>query len=171
MVLTRNTYSFTASLGPQVIEYILKTILDYSEEYEVILDKIKDKLLTDLQCKDENDTKYKVIMSRCEYKIRQLQPELCANVYNQLFNAYENYKQSPDITKKPYLTISMTVPKWRVISNIFSIKAILIRKHESDLSTESDPGDLTTIDIAKRFEAVMTYEIENRGFKRKTHAV
>lgn len=173
--LTRNTFTFAANLGPQVLEYILDAIQTYATDNEVksneeILDKIHNKLLTDLQCKDENDTKYKVIMSRCEYKIRQLQPELCAKVYNQLFNAYEKWKQEHELKRKPTIRISMSIPKWRVISNIFALRAILVRKHKYDL-TEMDPADITTIDIARRFEKMMNYEIENRGYRRKTHAV
>ena len=185
MVFGGQSRTVYVNLGPAVIEYILQTIYDFAnDDYDDIITKIDNKLKTDLGVNDESDPKYKVIMARAEYQKRSIQPELCAQIYNQIFNAYERYKEQHELARKSFLRLGLTIPRWRIISSIFSLKAILVRPPASaitnmfgndDLTLAMD-ADLTTaektiLDMATRFEALVKYEVENRGFKRMTHAV
>lgn len=164
-------------LAPAVIEHILKTILEFSEEHESVLLRIESKLKNDFGT-SEGETKYRVIMARAQYQLRTVQPSLCASIYNAIYNLYERWKEDHELIRKPYLRIGLTIPRWQIISSIYSIKAMLIRPPNANLKDLHDPelnllsqSEKITIEISNRFERLIKYEIENRGFKPMTHAV
>lgn len=184
MVLSGQSKTVYVNLAPAVIEYILQTIYDFAnDDYDDIMTKVDNKLKTDLGVVNEQDSKYRVIMARAQYQKKTIQPQLCAQIYNQIFNAYERYKEQHELARKPFLRLGLTIPRWRIISSIFSLKAILVRPPASDnhvfgnddltLAMDADltTAEKTILDMATRFDALVKYETENRGFKRMTHAV
>ena len=147
---------------------MLQTIQDFADEgFEAFMDKLESKL--NETTISVQDTKYKVIKSRAEYQIRLITPEIAASIFNLLFNSNERYKQEDPLLRKPYLRIGMTLPRWRILASIFTLKALYI--HKEDPNEELTRIEAITVDISKRLEALNTYETENRGFRKMTHAV
>lgn len=166
--LSRGNKTIYINLSPQVIEFIKQTIQDFADDgFEGFMDKLESKL-NETTISTE-DTKYKVIKSRAEYQIRLITPEIAAAVYNTLFNSLERWKQENELLRKPYIRVGLSLPRWRLIQAIFDLKALVIQK--SDPDQEVTPTEQTILDIAKRFDSFVTFETDNRGFKRMTHAV
>ena len=171
MPLTRGSKTIYVNLSPEVIDFILQTIQDFADEgTQNFIDRLESRL-NEITASNE-DAKYKVIKSRAEYQIRLITPEFAAAVYNVLFNSREQYKLENELTRKPYIRVGFTLPRWRIIQAIFDLKALVIHREDPELENpELTRSERITLDIAKRFDSLLIYETENRGYKRMTHSV